>query len=78
MGPSRNEFSNSLCKCLIVLSSRLIVRKGHARKILLPALEEFLPTELAEFAKGKIYREMRVTGGVALPREMRARDRTQK
>jgi hypothetical protein len=42
---SRNEFSISLCKCLIVLSSRLITRKGRARKTLLPALEEFLSTE---------------------------------
>ena len=42
---SRNEFRNSLCKCLIVLSSCLITRKGRARKSLLPALEEFLPTE---------------------------------
>ena len=40
--------------------------QGPCPKPLLPALEEFLPTGPADFAKGKIYREMRVSGGVGL------------
>ena len=62
----RINFSYSLCKCLIVLSSCLIQRQGPCPKPSPPALEEFLPTGPAEFAKGKIYREMRVSGGIDL------------
>jgi len=35
--------------------------KGRARRLSLPTLEEFLPVAAREFAKGKIYREMRVS-----------------
>ena len=37
-------------------------RKGRARRLSLPTLEKFLQVAAREFAKGKIYREMRVSG----------------
>ena len=47
--------------------------QGPCPKLLMPALEDFSADLAREFAKGKIYREIRVNGGIAAILVLRGR-----
>ena len=58
-----NKIPYYLCKCLIVLSTCLIQARAVPEVVTAKSLETFCRQGPSSFAKGKIYREMRVSDG---------------